>query len=200
MKTEIIQCLLTNNPCYAENVDQVDVRYAAFQEDGPKGLMLHSVGRSEPRARTFIEEWNDEAFEGPCVHAFIDAEDGKVYQTLPWNFRGWHSGGTSNNTHVGVEMCEPGCIIYIDERKFICTDPEAARASAERTYEAAVELFAMLCREYHLDPMAEGVIISHKEGFVRGIASDHIDPEHLWEGLGMEYTMDGFRKDVAESV
>ena len=26
--------------------------------------------------------------------------------------RGWHGGGSSNNTHIGVEMCEPGCIKY----------------------------------------------------------------------------------------
>lgn len=26
----------------------------------------------------------------------------------------------------------------------------------------------------------------------RGIASNHGDPEHLWNGLGMGYTLDGF--------
>ena len=25
---------------------------------------------------------------------------------------GWHGGGSSNNTHIGVEMCEPACIKY----------------------------------------------------------------------------------------
>ena len=39
-------------------------------------------------------------------------------------------------------------------------------------------------------------IISHREGHSRGIASNHGDPEHLWNGLGMGYTMDGFRKAV----
>ncbi len=33
-----------------------------------------------------------------------------------------------------------------------------------------------------------------------GIASNHGDPEHLWQGLGMSYTMDGFRKDVAAAM
>ncbi len=67
---------------------------------------------------------------------------------------------------------------------------------AKRTYEAAVELFAMLCKQYNLNPTADGVIISHREGHSRGIASNHGDPEHLWNGLGMGYTMDGFRKAV----
>ena len=61
---------------------------------------------------------------------------------------------------------------------------------------AAVELFAMLCKEYGLDPLADGVVISHKEGHARGIASNHGDPEHLWSQLGMGYTMDTFRKAV----
>lgn len=51
-------------------------------------------------------------------------------------------------------------------------------------------------KEYDLNPLADGVIISHAEGHKRGIASNHGDPEHLWRQLGMGYTMDGFRKDV----
>jgi len=43
-------------------------------------------------------------------------------------------------------------------------------------------------------------VISHAEGHRRGIASNHGDPEHLWNGLGMGYTMDGFRKDVAAAM
>lgn len=59
-----------------------------------------------------------------------------------------------------------------------------------------MDLFAYLCRQYNLNPTADGVIISHREGHSRGIASNHGDPEHLWNGLGMGYTMDGFRKAV----
>ena len=44
---------------------------------------------------------------------------------------------------------------------------------AKRTYEAAVELFAMLCKQYKLNPTADGVIVSHREGHSRGIASNH---------------------------
>ena len=38
--------------------------------------------------------------------------------------------------------------------------------------------------------------MSHREGHARGIASNHGDPEHLWKGLGMSYTMDTFRAAV----
>ena len=83
---------------------------------------------------------------------------------------------------------------------FTCSDLTAARAVAKRTYEAAVELFAYLCKQYNLNPAADGVIISHREGHSRGIASNHGDPEHLWNGLGMGYTMDGFRKAVKAAM
>ena len=63
-----------------------------------------------------------------------------------------------------------------------------------------MELFAYLCKLYGLNPTADGVIISHREGHARGIASNHGDPEHLWNGLGMGYTMNTFRKDVKEKM
>ena len=73
-------------------------------------------------------------------------------------------------------------------------------AVVKRTYEAAVELFAYLCKMYSLDPLADGVILSHSEGHSRGISSNHADPEHLWNGLSMGYTMDGFRKAVKAAM
>lgn len=156
--------------------------------------MLHSVGCSQPKASVFINSWNSASYDRACVHGFIDGNDGTVYQTLPWNHRGWHAGGDANNTHIGVEMCEPACIKYTGGSSFTCSDTATARAVAKRTYEAAVELFAMLCKEYGLNPLT--AIISHKEGHAKGIASNHGDPEHLWKGLGMNYTMDTFRQAV----
>jgi hypothetical protein len=71
---------------------------------------------------------------------------------------------------------------------------------AKRTYEAAVELFAFLCEKYGLDPTEDGVVISHSEGYARGVASNHGDSVHLWKGLGLSYTMDEFRKDVQAAI
>ena len=190
---KLIKSILTKNPCYT-----------AGKKIAVKGLMLHSVGCPQPRASAFINSWNQENFDRACVHAFIDGNDGTVYQTLPWNHRGWHCGsginGSGNNTHIGVEMCEPACIRYTGGSSFSCSDMAVAKAVVKRTYEAAVELFAMCCREYGLNPLGNGVIISHREGHARGIASNHGDPEHLWNGLGMEYTMDGFRQDVKNAM
>lgn len=186
---KLVESILTKNPCYT-----------AGRKITVKGLMLHSVGCPQPKASVFINSWNSASYTAACVHGFIDGNDGTVYQTLPWNHRGWHCGsgtnGSGNNTHIGVEMCEPACIKYTSGSNFTCSDKATAKAVAKRTYEAAVELFAMLCKQYNLNPAADGVIVSHREGHSRGIASNHGDPEHLWNGLGMGYTMDGFRKAV----
>lgn len=190
---KLVQSILKNNPCYK-----------AGKTITVKGLMLHSVGCPQPKASVFINSWNKSSYNNACVHAFIDGNDGIVYQTLPWNYRGWHcasgSKGSGNNTHIGVEMCEPACIKYTGGSSFTCSDKATAKAVARRTYQSAVELFAMLCKKYNLNPIADGVIISHKEGYKRGIASNHGDPEHLWKGLGLSYTMDGFRKDVKKAM
>jgi hypothetical protein len=63
-----------------------------------------------------------------------------------------------------------------------------------------VELFAHLCGEYGLNPLADGVILSHSEGYKKGVASNHGDPEHLWKGLNLPYTMDGFRQDIKSAM
>lgn len=197
---KIIDSMLTKNPCYQANVNKADNRYIEFQNRGPVGGMLHSVGCPQPSASVFVKNWNSESYDRACVHGFIDANTGDVHQTLPWNFRGWHGGGSSNNTHFGVEMCEPDCIKYTGGSSFETLDKERAVKQVKRTYESAVLLFAKVFKQYNLDPMKDGVLVSHKEGCARGIASNHGDPEHLWKGLGLPYTMDTFRKDVKAAM
>lgn len=188
-EVKIIQSFLTKNPCY-----KVGKKIAV------KGLMLHSVGCPQPSAQVFVRNWNSASYSRACVHAFIDANSGDAYQTLPWDMRGWHCGGSGNNTHIGVEMCEPSSIVYSGGTAFKCNDLEKAKADAKRTYKSAVKLFAKLCKQYGLNPLDKKVILSHKEGYAQKIASNHGDPEHLWKGLGLSYTMDTFRNDVARAL
>lgn len=181
----IVESFLTNNPCYTTN-----------RKITVKGLMLHSVGCSQPNASVFIKNWNKTSHNTACVHAFIDGNSGDVYQTLPWNHRGWHGGGSSNNTHIGVEMCEPASIKYTSGANFTVTNEQDAVAVATRTYNSAVQLFAKLCTDFNLNPLEKGVIVSHAEGYAQGIASNHADPTHLWKQLNLPFTMDGFRQAV----
>lgn len=187
----IKQTYLTNNECYQRG-EHLTV----------KGLMLHSVGCGFSSAEGFVKSWNKPNFYA-CVHGFIDSNTGEVYQTLPWNMRGWHAGGSANNTHIGVEMCESEYLNYIPNTAEFSIDIQhipKARNQLMIAYDSAVKLFADLCLTFGLDPLADGVIISHNEGGKRGVASNHVDPEHVWRGLGLPYTMDGFRKDVKKTM
>jgi hypothetical protein len=178
--------ILTNNACYK-----------AGKTITPKGIMVHSTGANNPNLKRYVgpddgllgknqynNHWNQDKPDGRqvCVHGFIGKlADGSIatYQTLPWNHRGWHAGGSANNTHIGFEICEDGL-----------TD----KAYFNAVYKEATELCAYLCKEYKLDPMADGVIIGHYEGHRRGIASNHADPGHWFPKHGK--SMDIFRADV----
>lgn len=180
----IIESICTKSDCYlAEKTITV------------KGLMLHSVGCPQPKAQPFINNWNKTGAKA-CVHAIIEP-GGDVYQLLPWNHRGWHGGGLSNNTHIGVEMTEPDTIRYTGGSSWEETgDGENTKAHVLATYRYAVELFAFLCNMFSLDPLADGVILSHSEGHKRGIASNHGDVEHLWSRFGLSMTQ--FRQDIKD--
>ena len=173
---DIIEAFATKNKCYQAAIPLY-----------PQGLMLHSIGTPQPSAAVLARYFDQYQPGGQsvCVHAFVQA-DGTVYQTLPWEMRGWHCGGAANGTHIGVEMTEPDVSMSYAE----------AAEQITGTYHAAVELFAQLCEMYSLDPLTDGVIIGHAEGHRRGVASNHADPELLWNTYGMGYTMDGFRRDV----
>lgn len=126
-----------------------------------------------------------------CVHAFIGKLDDNsiaTVQTLPWNHRGWHAGkGTSgksaNDTHISFEICEDGL-----------TDP----VYFEKVYREAVDFTAYLCKEYGLNPLDDGVVICHQEGYRRGVASNHGDVLHWFPKHGK--SMNDFRMDVAKAL
>lgn len=187
----IVTEYMTKNPCYQSG------RTIAV-----KGLMLHSVGCAQPNPRVFVKNWNSTSYDRACVHGFIGENEAIItlpcLETAGKAMRAWHCGASGNNTHIGVEMCEPGNIQYTGGASFTCADLTTARSFVRKTTEQAVELFAQLCKFHGLNPMQD--IVSHAEGHALGIASNHADPDHLWRGLGMDYNMDDFRRDVAERL
>ncbi len=199
---KLIQCILTDNDCFRT---KRDIK--------PKGVMVHSTGADNPALRRYVQpvkggdgdyaalmaqlgrnkngnHWNRPGLD-VCVHGFIgQLADGSVAsgQTLPWTHRGWHagtgtSGGSANNTHISFEICEDGL-----------TDPDYFKL----VYREAVELTAHLCKSCGLDPLADGVVICHSEGYRRGVASGHADVEHWFPRHGK--SMDDFRADVAAEL
>ena len=197
----LIKCMLTANDCYK-----------AGRTITPKGVMVHSTGANNPAVARYVQpvdtqadaaglytvlgtnrnknDWNNPGLD-VCVHAFVGKlADGGVgsVQTLPWNHRGWHagtgtSGGSANNTHIAFEICEDGL---------------ADAAYFGKVYQEAVELTAMLCKQYNLNPLADGVVICHSEGYQRGVASNHADVMHWFPKHGKN--MDTFRQDVSKAM
>lgn len=175
--------ILTENACYK-----------AGKKITVKGIMVHSTGANNPWLKRYVgpddgklgknqynNHWNTYHPGGRevCVHGFIGKlADGTVatYQTLPWDHRGWHAGGSANNTHIGFEICEDGLTDY---------------TYFQKVYREAVELCAYLCKEYGL---TEQNIICHSEGYKQDIASNHGDVMHWFPKHGK--SMDTFRAEV----
>lgn len=184
---ELYQQFLTQNDCYRRGIK---IR--------PRGVMVHSTGANNPYLSRYVQpddgrlgknryenDWNRAGLD-VCVHAFIGRKaDGgiAVYQTLPWEHRGWHAGGAANDTHISFEICEDA---LLDSEYFAAV------------YRAAVELTAYLCTQYGLDPLADGTVIDHAEGYRRGLASNHGDVGHWFPRFGK--TMDDFRHAVAQHL
>lgn len=158
-----------------------------------KGIMLHSVGCNQPNAQVFYNTWNKPT-STIAVHSVVDGS-GNAFQYMPWGVKGWHAGGDANATHIGIEMTEPKDISYITGSRFLVINEPTVKAHVMNAYKTAAELCAYLCNKFNLNPDTD--IISHSEGHVLGIASNHGDPEHLWRGVnGITYTMNTFRQEV----
>lgn len=168
--------------------------YKAGRKIKVKGIMVHSTGANNPWLKRYVgpddgklgknqynNHWNTYHPGGRevCVHGFIGKlADGSIatYQTLPWDHRGWHAGGSANDTHIGFEICEDG----LSDKTYF-----------NKVYKEAVELCAYLCKQYGL---TEQNIICHSEGYKKGIASNHGDVMHWFPKHGK--SMDTFRADV----
>ena len=186
--TDSIQYFLTDSPNYKET-GRIEV----------KGFMLHSIGAAFTNGKAMADQFGASDFRYAGVHGFIDSETGDFYHTLPWDQQAWHAGDGASD-YIGIEMCESDAGYYTDDYVFHPEDIEKAREHTRIVYEAAVKLFAKLCLKYEFDPMKDGVIVSHKEGANRGIATRHGDPDEYWENVKIGYTMDGFRKDVKDYI
>ena len=168
--------------------------YKAGKKITVKGIMVHSTGANNAWLKRYVgpddgklgknqynNHWNTYHPGGRevCVHGFIGKlADGTVatYQCLPWDHRGWHAGGSANNTHIGFEICE---------------DDLTDGAYFAKVYKEAVELCAYLCKQYGL---TEKNIICHSEGYKQGVASNHGDVMHWFPKHGK--SMDTFRAEV----
>ena len=156
----------------------------------PKGIMVHSTATPGVSAQSFRDRWN-RAGVGASVHYFVDNQD--IIQCLPLSKRAGHAAGTANQTHLAFEICEPSGLTY-NSNGSVITQYNPPTGYFQAAWENAVWLCAKLCKEYSLNPLT--AILSHAEGYKKGIASNHADTAHWfkWEGK----TMDDFRQEVKD--
>lgn len=189
MGIKIVDNILKDSPCYKSGRTMT-----------PGGGMLHSVGCPQPDPKVFAKNFS--VSTNACVHAVVGVEE-VVLQLLPWNQRAWHCGsgpnGSGNNNLISIEMTEPASIKYTGGASWVETgDGSNTKKHVLATYKNAVAFFAYICNKYGFNPENSNVLMSHKEGNAKGIASNHGDPEHIWKKYGL--TMDQFRKDVKKAM
>lgn len=161
----------------------------------PKGIMVHSTATPGIMAQAFRDRW-DRPNVGASIHAFLD--DKEIVQCLPWTKKAGHAGGSANSTHIGFEICEPGGFRYEGGSKMVGYDAVEQQPYFNAIWKNSVELCAYLCRMFSLDPLEDGVIITHSEGYERGIASNHGDVMHWFPKHNRD--MDDFRQAVKKQM
>lgn len=164
----------------------------------PKGIMLHSTATPGVMAKDWFSRWNRSYSSGEisvqvCTHAFVDDQD--VWQYLPWTHRGWHAGGKANDTHIGIELCEPSGFSYAGGATMVGYDVAKQEPYFRNVWEKAVDLCVTLCREYGL---TEQQILCHSEGYAQGLSSNHADVMHWFPQH--EESMDSFRLAVKRAL
>ena len=171
-------------------------RYQAAEALTPVGVVLHSIGTPQPKASVLREFWQRDA-SPYVVHYMVD--DKQILHCMPDNLKCWHVGSPGNSKWLGIEMGEPSQIKYTSGATFTVSDLAAARAYAEAAYRNAVWLIAKLCRDHGWDPFT-AVFTHHEVTRQRLSNTDHVDPQHLWDGLGMGYSLLTLRRDVAAAM
>lgn len=181
---EILQAYQTKNPCYKQG-----------KKNKAIGILVHSTGAVNRNLKRYVDapdrlgvnqynnHWN-KAEADKCMHAFIGYDKDQnviVAQTLPYDYTCWGSGkgknGSYNGTHLQFEICQGSN-----------TDEAYYRESVK----CAEEYCAHLCR---LNGWSADCIVSHREAYLAGYASNHGDPESWMKHFGDD--MDQFRSRVA---
>ena len=191
----MIECLHTDSRCYK-----------AAQEAVPVGIVLHSTGANNTYLKRYVQpsakakdrkslltklgenkngnHWNRDIKKS--VHYIIGLRADAIVDTahiLPEEFCAWGVGtgkkGSYNynpTAHIQIEVCEDN---LTDEMYFLACYAEATLVLAD------------ICRRHGWEA---DVIVSHKEAYKLGYATNHADIDHWLTKFG--YSMDRVREDV----
>ena len=196
--------IFTNSDCYYEYENGTKTKIT------PTGVMIRSYNTPYDELKSDYNKRTDKSVK-PSVHMCADQE--QVYVCLPFNARGWHCGGTCNDTHLSIMMIEPAGLQCSENKSTILTLPkeltEEQKESFGKTYATAVWMTAFLantfgmnleekltvlghCEAYEMKP------IEHKSDWKLRLASYMSTPNHVFPLFGL--SMDRFRQDVQDQV
>ena len=163
----------------------------------PEYLIVHSTGIAVGTKEKLFNNWNKP--DALPVHGMVD-DKGSLH-TLPLNYLAYHVGKKGNSKTIGFEICEPSNMAYVDKNhttvdkvKYNPKDPKNI-ADFNKRWDNAVEIAVKFCRETGL---TADKVISHAEGYQKGLASNHADTAHWFKLFGKD--MDDFRADVKKEL
>lgn len=180
--------LVTENNCYKNG----SKRKKTF------GVLIHDTATPGAMPENFAKQWNTATPNGRqvCVHAFAD--DKKVIQILPYEYKCWGCGsgtnGSSNSTHIQIEMCIPKEVYFSNGWVYNTSDLESTTWYIEQLITNTALWCAERLFENNIYEVTKTTVTSHFEQHKVGLASNHSDPSGLFSLVG--FTMDNFRDRV----
>lgn len=193
------KCILYHNDCYKQGTHMTG--------DKPTGIIVHSTGANNPNLKRYMQpvkgdpdydaiiadiginqygnHWNQSGVE-KCVHAFIGKNSAgqiETYQTLPWHYCPWGSGGGTKGSYNR----NPTARVQFEVHEDAKTD----KAYFDAVWKEAAEFCAYICKMYGL---TTAQICSHKEAHDQGMATNHGDPDYWMKAFGKD--MNWFRGEV----
>lgn len=160
----------------------------------PTYLVLHTIAGPNESASAIV---NVLANKNLGIHGIISNTG--VIQTAEWNSKQYHAGNGANSVSIGLEMLECENIKW-NQTTWIpsWTDDTRVKNYHDSVYNNAVNIYAALANMFNI-PTEN--IISHKEAHSKLGATNHGDPESLWNEFNKKWqdskwTMNGFRDNV----
>jgi len=179
-------------------------RYWNLPDMNVAGIILHSIGTPQESADVLRNNFNKSTTLA-SIHGFV--EPNRFVECAPCKEvkrkakKCYHAGsgvkGRRDSTHIGIEMCEPNTIEYTGGATFTDKNPAHSLKYVQQVTQTAAELCADLCIFHGLSPTS---ITTHRQSYLDGYASNHGDPEHLWNQTNSGYTLATFREKVQEII
>ena len=165
--SNVVECCvigLLDDSCTVKNEDldincisdkyliENNISYKNHQTITPHKICIYSSGEVISAQEIIDEVLNIEYCseeDNISVHAIINNSDAKIYQTLPWDYKGNHQLSDIDNDSIGIVICEAHACT-------LSNDP------MEDTFNSLVSLVSWLCKKYNISIEKENFIFQNE--------------------------------------